>query len=97
VAMSAVTAVGLVLAFVLPRGPAEPKYFLGLHRHDWLAIHFWLAMLFVALLVLHLLLNWRWIAASSKRFFGQRWRHRLLALSLGWVGVLFIAWLIAYF
>jgi len=97
VALGATTLVGVLLAFALPRGPEAPKYLLGLHRHAWMRIHYWLALFFVVLLVLHLLLNWRWIAASSKRFFGHRWKPRLIMLSAGWIAVVFVAWLIAYF
>ena len=96
VLLCALAIVGLLLAFVIPRGADQPKYFLGVHRHDWVDIHLWLALGFLVALLLHLLLNWRWIVATSKRIFGMKWRHRLWLLSLAWLLVLFAAWLLAY-
>ena len=35
--------------------------FLGWGRHDWGNLHFWLAVIFVWLLALHLIMKWPWI------------------------------------
>lgn len=37
------------------------KFFLGLHRQDWLTIHFYLALTFITLVVVHIILHWTWI------------------------------------
>ena len=34
---------------------------LGWGRHDWGSLHYWLAVAFVCIMVLHLVLNWAWI------------------------------------
>jgi len=45
-----VFAIALLLALVIPSdmGRSVEKYFIGLHRHDWADLHFYLA-LFLAL------------------------------------------------
>jgi len=41
-------------------------------------VHEWLALAGAAAIVVHLLLNWSWIAAITRRFFGgASWRARL--------------------
>ena len=47
----------------------EPKTFLGWGRHDWGSLHFWVAVVFVGMLVVHLALNWTWIKGT---FFTRR-------------------------
>ncbi len=62
---------GLLLAFRLPpgsRGGAGLSA-LGLNRHEWGDWHTWIGYGFLALIVLHLALHWRWFwqVASRKR------------------------------
>jgi hypothetical protein len=92
--LSAIAVVGLLLGFVIPRGRDGDKVFLGLHRHDWGDIHLYLSLALLALLVLHLWLNWRWVVTISRRIFEQRWRWVLLSLSMGWFALLLVAWLL---
>ena len=42
-------------------GAGEAKQWLGLGRHDWGYVHFVLALLFLALILVHLVLHWTWI------------------------------------
>jgi hypothetical protein len=84
-------AIGLLLAFVVlaGKGSYSDKYFLGLHRHDWGDLHLYLSLFLLALLILHIWLNWTWIIQSTKRYFGAKWEQALLALSFAWLLVLF--------
>ncbi len=44
---------------------------LGLTRHDWGELHFWLGVAFCVLIVAHLVLAWRWlktVAAHKRRW-----------------------------
>ena len=82
--------IGLCLGFIIPKG--KGAYFLGLHRHAWGDIHLYLALFLIVLLILHLWLNWTWIAQSSKRYFGKYWQKFLCCLAGAWMLVLFIAW-----
>jgi hypothetical protein len=48
------------------RGPGEAKELLGLARHEWGDVHFGLALLFVALMLVHIVLHWGWIKSCGK-------------------------------
>jgi uncharacterized protein DUF4405 len=66
-----IAARGLLLGFVIPVGRAaqREKYFLGLHRHGWVDMHLYLALLFIVLVVIHLGLQWKWIVQSTRQNF----------------------------
>ena len=87
--------IGLLLAFVIPSGKGRyaEKYFMGLHRHDWGDLHLYLALLLVGLLILHVWLNWTWVAHSTKRYFSSRRKKALLGLSCAWLVVLVFGWI----
>ncbi len=89
-----IAGIGLLLAFVIPEGRASraSKYFLGLHRHEWGEIHLFLSILLLALLVLHLWLNWTWIVQSSKKYFGNNWKNALWCIGMAWILVIVIAY-----
>jgi cytochrome b len=55
-ALDAVSAVGVLVALA----PAMTGQ----------AIHEWLGMVVAVPIVVHLLLNWKWIVATTRRFFG---------------------------
>jgi hypothetical protein len=69
---------GFVLWIALPRGDgfrfrgsgsrAAHESF-GFDRATWVDVHEWAAVALVAILLLHLLLNWRWVVSVSKRVF----------------------------
>ena len=92
-----IAAIGLLMAFVIPEGggPGVSKYFLGLHRHQWGAIHLNLSLLLIGLVALHLWLNWSWIRQSTTRFFGRKWKQALWTLAAAWIGVVLIGWLVS--
>ncbi|UCE98925.1 MAG: DUF4405 domain-containing protein [Planctomycetota bacterium] len=65
---------GFIIKYILPPGTggcgrlcrggcgrAHIKDFWSMTRHEWGDIHFYLAVLFVALMVVHLVLHWNWI------------------------------------
>jgi hypothetical protein len=80
--------IGILMGLALPKGPQaleSSKYFLGLHRHQWGNIHFYLSIAFVCLVVIHLILSWSWIKGKASRIFHRRWKTMLFltaALSL---------------
>jgi len=53
----------------LARGQEE---FLALGRHDWLDLHDWTAVALMAILGLHLAMNWRWVLSVTKRLLARR-------------------------
>ena len=87
---------GLFLGFVIPKGRVSgaQKDFLGLHRHQWGDIHLYLSLLLMVLLVFHVWFNWTWIVQSTRRYFGERWKSFLLAISCSWVIVLIVGWIV---
>lgn len=56
------TATGVLVRYVLPPGSGHSTTIWSLDRHEWGSIHFWIAIAFLAVLVFHLFLHWRWIA-----------------------------------
>jgi len=50
-------------------GGEQIRQLLGLGRHDWGAIHFYLACAFLAVILVHLVLHWAWIKTCAKSIF----------------------------
>jgi hypothetical protein len=74
---------GFIVKFILPpgtgglgrelsggRGREEVKYLWSMTRHEWGDIHFYLAVGFVALIVVHIILHWGWIKCYFKSMLG---------------------------
>lgn len=79
---------GFIMKYVLPpgsgghglgfrggRGAGEIKYLWSMTRHEWGDIHFYLAVLFVTLIVVHIILHWSWIKGYFKSLFGVSWKR----------------------
>jgi len=96
--MMAMTGVGFLLKYVLVPGfkrnelygRGRELFFWGMDRHQWGSIHFALALLFSALLVLHIILHWNMIIGIYKRMVP----HTTLRVSLS-VFLIVIAVLLA--
>ncbi|MBF0316503.1 MAG: DUF4405 domain-containing protein [Oligoflexia bacterium] len=56
---------GLILHVTLPPGSGRIAV-LGLSRHQWGDVHFYLSMSFLAGMCLHLWLHWHWIVCMLK-------------------------------
>ena len=89
-----IAATGFILAVILPHGHGG-RSFLGLCRHQWGDIHGNLALLLLLFLGLHVYLNWSWVRSTSARLLGKCWPRTLVVISMAWVGVLFVCWLLA--
>lgn len=90
----AIGIIGFLLGFIIPTGgvPPHEKYLWGLHRHDWGNIHLYLSLFLLALLVVHLILHWSWIKATSKRYFGSV--AALWALAFVPFIIVFLLWML---
>lgn len=66
--LALVIATGFVMEFQLPPGHGRggARAMLGMTRHEWGDIHFWLSIAFIVLMAAHLWLHWRWIWALAK-------------------------------
>lgn len=74
-ALGLIAASGLIAWLVLPgggyrggRNPAFAATWLGLSRHDWIALHGWAGLALMTLLITHLGLHWRWLVCSTRRY-----------------------------
>jgi hypothetical protein len=71
---------GLVIWLVLPRGNRDfynmkqgsGRVFLGLQRNVWVDLHAWVVLVIIAIILVHLILNWNWVVGVTKKIF-SRW------------------------
>lgn len=87
--------IGFMMGLVIPKGPTaaeSAKYFLGLHRHQWGNIHFYLSIVFTALVIIHLILSWKWIKGKARQIFKRRWDTALIITAIASILVLFLFW-----
>jgi len=68
---AALASTGFLMAYRLPPGDCSNSM-LGLSRHQWGDIHFYLSLGFVSLMVVHLLLNWKWVTVTLSGLFSGR-------------------------
>jgi hypothetical protein len=65
---------GFVLWFALPSGTGrsglEQSYW-GLTRHNWIDIHDWVAIGLVVIVIIHLLVHWKWVFRMTRHTFVQ--------------------------
>lgn len=54
-------ATGSLIYLILPPGTGHGSQIWGLGRHAWGTLHFWIALAFILLMVVHLFLHWGWI------------------------------------
>ncbi len=86
----ALAATGLLERYVLPPGSGRHRATLGLTRHEWGDLHFWLAVAAIGLVFVHLALHWRWVFGMCRTLLvgaGRRKKPGGLVASLMVVGV----------
>ncbi len=73
---------GLVMAYRLPSGSKGGRGLevLGYSRHDWGELHLWLAYGVLALMAVHLALNWPWLRRVAAK---ARWWPLAVGLGVG--------------
>ncbi|MBC8127762.1 MAG: DUF4405 domain-containing protein [Gloeobacteraceae cyanobacterium ES-bin-144] len=62
-------ATGYILRFPLPPTTNRTHELWGMSRHEWGTIHFWVSLLFLAVLLTHVILHWEWLFATIRRRF----------------------------
>lgn len=60
---------GFILWFILPKGSGKLVNSFLFFREDWLLIHDYASVIVVILILVHLVLNWRWIWAMFRNLF----------------------------
>jgi len=76
---------GLLMRYTLPAGSGHHTMVWGLDRHEWGALHFWIAIAFLATLALHLILHWNWIVHVLR---GRKTESSGLRFGLGLFGLI---------
>jgi hypothetical protein len=85
------TSSGILLYYLLPPGSGRWTQLWEMNRHQWGEIHLWLALLFFALMALHLFTHWHFIRALFKGHAREGLGlHTALGL-LGLIAVLLLA------
>lgn len=66
---------GLVPWLILPgggyQGGRNPFYsatLYGLTRYQWTGIHLWVSLVMMGIIAIHLILHWRWIVCTARRY-----------------------------
>jgi len=88
--LAAMAGFGLLMKYVLVPGAERwaiygrnvDLSFLRLDRHDWGGIHYFMALVFGGLLVLHIVLHWRMIVGMTCRLIPNRVARRMAAVLL---------------
>jgi len=78
---------GVLMRYILPPGSGRDLTIWGLDRHEWGGIHFWVSVVFFALMALHLFLHWKWIVCMVK---GKPREGSGLRAGLGVVGLVVV-------
>jgi len=58
---------GGLMYFVMPPGTGHSLRLLGLSRHDYGTLHFWIAVALILLLTLHVALHWNFVCSVIAR------------------------------
>ncbi len=103
-ALVGLAATGLLLAYRLPAGSGAAAV-LGLTRHEWGSVHFYLAASLLVLMVAHVVLHWRWVTNTLGALLAARRPRRpgaglggtlaLLVLGVATTALLAAPWLLA--
>lgn len=75
---------GVMMKYLLPAGSGSSTTIWGLDRHGWGDVHFWLSVVFLAALAVHVYLHWKWIVAVVR---GRSGEGSGLRLGLGLLGL----------
>ena len=80
-----VVSTGVLMRYVLPPKSGKFTEILGMSRHEWGDIHFYITFIFLAILSIHLILHWKFI---RNVFRGRVKKANASRLILGLVGLL---------
>ncbi len=82
------TTTGLIERYLLPPGTGRFQSLWGLDRHQWGNVHYWVALVLMAALALHILLHWKWIVCVVR---GRQRDDSGGRIALGFVGLVGLA------
>jgi len=90
-AMAGLVATGIILRYRLPARSGS-NVLLGLSHHEWGSIHFYIALALVVLVLIHIILHWKWITHTFGALFGGAGSALLVFLGLVLVGLIVMSW-----
>jgi len=70
VVMLAIALTAYVIQFALPPGTNKEWMLWALTRHQWGQIHFWIAIVLLVLILVHVCLHWTWIVTVIRQRLG---------------------------
>lgn len=85
------TSSGTLMHYVLPPGSGRWSLVWGLNRHEWGTIHFWIAVVFLAVLSIHLVLHRSFITALFKGHSGEGSKFRIALGLTGLIAIILLA------
>jgi hypothetical protein len=75
--LTAMVGTGYILWFVLPPETNRTHILWGVLRHQWGTMHFWISVMLLTVLAVHVALHWRWLVTGlSKRVGLAAWAQR---------------------
>jgi uncharacterized iron-regulated membrane protein len=63
---------GFILWFALPSGGGRKGLeltYLGIARHTWIDIHDWIAIALTVIVIIHIVIHWKWVLQMGKNIF----------------------------
>jgi hypothetical protein len=81
-------ATGALIHYVLPPGSGHFSQLWGMDRHQWGEIHFFLAIVLLCAVVVHLFLHWHWVVRMVQ---GRPGRGSVIRICVAIVAVLALA------
>lgn len=85
------TSTGILIRYILPKGNGSYLTIWGMDRHEWGGIHFWVAIIFLAMILIHIMLHWSWIIAIIKGKVEKRADIRLIVVIVAFLTMLVIS------
>lgn len=79
---------GILMHFLLPAGSGRWLSVWGMNRHAWGEIHFYIASTFFTILVLHLILHWRFFFSLVKNPAGAILPWRVILSLTGLIAII---------
>jgi len=87
--MIILTITGIMIHYKLPKGIKEATVW-GLQRHDWGELHFWVAVILLLAITVHLLLHTPWIKGVVSPKKDEIKKVKLVAYSITFILILTI-------
>ena len=86
-----VISTGVLMRYVLPPRSGQSIEILGMSRHEWGDIHFYITFIFLVILSIHLILHWKFIRNIFHGRLKEASNFRLILGLVGLIAVLALA------